>query len=133
MGEAAPQHGGGPPDAAVLRLDAGVGRLAEVRRFVRARARGLGADEETVADLVQAVDEWVCNVTLHGYGGGSGPVEVEIDADGDGIIARVRDAAPPFDPSSVAPFDPTVPLEWRRPGGMGIHLIRAISDRFTHR
>jgi len=42
-----------------LRIDADIGRLGDVRRFVRETAPALGADERAVVDLVQAVDEWV--------------------------------------------------------------------------
>jgi serine/threonine-protein kinase RsbW len=119
--------------AAVLDTEARVSRLAEVRAFVREAARRLGGDETQVADLVQAVDEWVTNVAVHGYGGDGGPLEVEIERDASGLVVRVRDAAPSFDPADAPAFDRTVPLEQRRPGGMGVHLIREITDRFTHR
>jgi len=119
--------------AAVLDIEARVERLADVRAFVREAARRLGADETRVGDLVQAVDEWAANVARHGYGGNGGPLAVEIDRDAGDLVVRIRDAAPPFDPADAPAFDRSVPLEHRRPGGMGIHLIREITDRFTHR
>jgi hypothetical protein len=51
---------------ATLRIEADLARLKDVRRFVRDVAPGLGADEAAVLDLVQAVDEWVTNVVVHG-------------------------------------------------------------------
>jgi serine/threonine-protein kinase RsbW len=120
------------PDA-VLDIDARVERLAEVRAFVRRTGRASGASEEQVADLVQAVDEWATNVAVHGYRGAGGPLRLEIAGDRDRLVVRIRDAAPAFDPADAPPFDPAVPLEQRRLGGMGIHLIRQIADRFTHR
>jgi serine/threonine-protein kinase RsbW len=118
---------------AILHGDARVARLAEVRAFVRETARAGGVDEIVIADLVQAVDEWVTNVAVHGYRGEGGPLTVEIDRDAARIVVRVRDGAPAFDPADAPRFDPTVPLERRAPGGMGIHLIRDITQRFTHR
>ena len=120
-----------PP--ATLRIEADLARLKDVRRFVRDTAPGLGADEAAVRDLVQAVDEWVTNVVVHGYEGRGGPVEVELARSGDEIVARVRDAAPAFDPGTAPAFDPDLPLERRPAGKMGIHLIRALCDRFEHR
>jgi anti-sigma regulatory factor (Ser/Thr protein kinase) len=116
-----------------LRIDADVERLKDVRRFVREVAPGLGADEAAVRDLVQAVDEWVTNVIVHGYRGAGGPIEVELGRSGDEIVARVRDAAPAFDPGTAPSFDPELPLERRPVGKMGIHLIRELCDRFEHR
>ncbi|HEX5590307.1 MAG TPA: ATP-binding protein [Candidatus Limnocylindrales bacterium] len=120
-----------PP--AMLRIEADVARLRDVRRFVREVAPGLGADEAAVLDLVQAVDEWVTNVIVHGYRGAGGPIEVELERVGDEIVARVRDVAPAFDPATAPVFDPNLPLERRPAGKMGIHLIRELCDRFEHR
>jgi serine/threonine-protein kinase RsbW len=120
-------------DPATFRIDASVDRLKDVRRFVRETAPGLGADEPAVRDLVQAVDEWVTNVIVHGYRGEGGPIEVELLRSGDEIVARVRDAAPAFDPGTAPAFDPDLPLERRPAGKMGIHLIRELCDRFEHR
>jgi serine/threonine-protein kinase RsbW len=121
------------PSPATLRIEADVGRLKDVRRFVRDVAAGLGADDAATGDLVQAVDEWVTNVIVHGYRGGGGPIEVELGRSGDEIVARVRDAAPAFDPGTAPSFDPDLPLEQRPVGKMGIHLIRELCDRFEHR
>jgi len=52
-----------------LHVTASLEVLAEVRAFVRSTTRALGADRRTVGALVQAVDEWVTNVVVHGYGG----------------------------------------------------------------
>ena len=116
-----------------MRCAGDVAELAGVRAFVRRSATALGADEAAVGDIVQAVDEWVTNVAVHGYRGVGGPVEVELARDEAGIVVRIRDRAPVFDPATAPAFDPSVPLERRPPGGMGIHLINAITDHFTHR
>jgi anti-sigma regulatory factor (Ser/Thr protein kinase) len=120
-------------EGSVLRCGGDVAELAGVRAFVRRSAATLGADEAATDDIVQAVDEWVTNVALHGYRGAGGPVEVELARDEAGIVVRVRDRAPAFDPAGAPAFDPAVPLERRRPGGMGIHLIREVTDQFVHR
>jgi serine/threonine-protein kinase RsbW len=116
-----------------LTLDVGVDRLADVRAFVRDAAPSLGADEVAVADLVQAVDEWVTNVVTHGYREGHGPVEVELARDGTSVVVHVRDRAPAFDPRTAPPFDASLPLARRRPGGMGIHLIHTLMDSMERR
>ena len=121
------------PSASTLHLDCDPAHLARVRAFVRAEAAALGADDEAVCDLVQAVDEWVTNVGRHGYRGSRGPVEIEIDRDGAEIVVNVRDRAPVFDPADAPPFDPSVPLDRRRPGGMGIYLMRALMGSIGHR
>ena len=36
-----------------------------------------------------------------------------------------------FDPSTLPPVDVDLPMAERRPGGLGLHLVRAIVDRIT--
>lgn len=115
---------------ATLRIEADLARLKDVRAFVREAAPGLGADQASIDNLVQAVDEWVANVIVHGYRGGAGPIEVSVGRGAGEIEVRVRDEAPAFDPDTAPAFDRTVPLEQRPFGKMGIHLIRELSDRF---
>lgn len=121
------------PGPASLRIVADIGRLREVRAFVRHEAARRGADEESTRDLVQAVDEWVTNVIVHGYRGQAGRIEVELGREDDEVVVRIRDDAPAFDPATAPPFDPSLPLERRPHGKMGIHLIRELCDRFEHR
>lgn len=116
-----------------LRLDVDLSRLADVRAFVRASVRDLGADRGAEGDIVLAVDEWVTNVVRHGYGGGHGPLEVDVDLEGSDIVVHVRDRAPVFDPATAPPFDPARPLHERRPGGMGIHLMYDLMASVEHR
>ncbi len=122
---------GGKSDTITISAD--VAQLAGVRAFVREHVAAAGGDAETAADLVQAVDELVCNVVGHGYGGRPGIVEVAFVASPTEIGFRIRDDAPPFDPTAlpVPPLDR--PLAERRLGGMGVHLARTLTDGFDHR
>jgi serine/threonine-protein kinase RsbW len=122
-----------PPAEPTITIAAGVDELAGVRAFVRAQVATVGGDDEMTADLVQAVDELVCNVVGHGYAGRPGTIEVAFLETPDEIAFRIRDDAPPFDPTAVPEPPLDLPLERRRLGGMGIHLARALTDGFDHR
>lgn len=124
---------GGSSDGAMLRIPADVNELVRVRQFVRDYARGTGADPRTTSDLVQAVDESVCNSIVHGYKGGPGAVEVEVARNGSSIVVHLRDEAPPFDPTTIPPPDVTKPLEEQRMGGLGVLLARELTDSVTYR
>ena len=119
------------PDS--ITIVAGDGQLASVRAFVRERVAAAGGDAETAADLVQAVDELVCNIVEHGYAGQPGTVEVAFVESPDDLAFRIRDDAPPFDPTAVPDPPLDLPLAQRRLGGMGIHLARTLTDSFDHR
>jgi serine/threonine-protein kinase RsbW len=115
-----------------LRIPADLDRLAEVRGLVREVAAASEAPAACMDDLVQAVDEAASNVIRHGYGGGPGWLDVAAELVDDRIEVTLEDAAPAFDPAGVPEPDLSVPPEHRRPGGMGIHLIRLAMDSVRH-
>jgi serine/threonine-protein kinase RsbW len=116
-----------------LRMPADVNQLAAVRAFIRQEAKRAGADPDTIADVVQAVDESVTNVIVHGYGGAEGEIEVEVERAGASLIVRLRDQARPFDPTLVPDPDTSLPLERRPLGGMGVFLTRELTDAVSYR
>ena len=90
------------------------------------------------ADLVQAVDESVTNVIVHGYDGRPGAIDITVSSvlagpDAVQLVVTIRDDAPCFDPNGFIPADLTKPLAERPPHGLGIHLTRSCVDRIGHR
>lgn len=116
-----------------LSVSAQLSNLAVIRCFVDDTASALGCDREKIDDMVLAVDEYVTNIITHGYRKQPGSIEIEVNKKGEGLVVRVRDQAPLFDPTKTPPPDLTVPLEHRRLGGLGIHLIRSSVDRMSYR
>ena len=115
-----------------LRVPADLDRLAAVRALVRDVANAADAPVACMDDLVQAVDEAATNVIVHGYRGDPGWLDVTAELDGDRIVVTLEDAAPTVDPTLVPEPDLTVRPEHRRPGGMGVHLMRLAMDELTH-
>ena len=120
-------------DDDVLRIPANLDRLASVREFVRNHAHRHGADHEAVNDLTQAIDESVTNAIVHGYRGSEGFVEVALDVRGGEIVAQIRDAAPPFDPTTVPSPDMSLPIDKRPFHGLGVHLMRELTDSMSYK
>jgi serine/threonine-protein kinase RsbW len=116
-----------------LRIEADLARLADLREFVRAQARAGSAPIDCLDDLVQAVDEAATNVITHGYRGAHGWIDVDIALEDGRFVVTLEDAAPSFDPTSVPEPDLSVPPLARRPGGMGVHLIRMGTDQVSYR
>jgi serine/threonine-protein kinase RsbW len=115
-----------------LRLPAELSRLAEVRALVRDVAERGDAPAVCLDDLVQAVDEAATNIIVHGYRGASGELEIEAGIEDDRVIVTLLDRAPAFDPTTVPEPDLATAPEQRRPGGMGVHLIRQAMDEVRH-
>jgi len=114
------------------RFKADLGRLADIRDFVRESAETLGVSSDILDDLRLAVDEAVTNIVLHGYDG-AGDVDIDIAVRENDLVIRLRDGAPPFDPISATP-DSLAPAEERTsPGGFGLYLIRQTMDEIGYR
>ena len=109
-----------------LRLPARADRLRLVRAAADQVARFCNTDATWSADLVMAVDEACQNVIRHAYGarGESGGMVIEFVRKEDVLEVNIMDFAPPVDPETIKPRD----LGDVRPGGLGVHLIRAACD-----
>lgn len=116
-----------------VRVPAELERLAEIRAVVRDIARGCEAPADCIDDLVQAVDEAATNIIVHGYRGASGEIELTAELVADDIVITLTDTAAPYDPTTVPPPDLTITPAQRRPGGMGVHLMRLATDSLVHR
>jgi serine/threonine-protein kinase RsbW len=111
-----------------LTVDANLDQLQEVRAFIDEAGQNLGLTETAMADLRLVVDEAVTNIVLHGYEGQPGPIEIQMKADGRSVIIRLRDRAKTFDPAQVSKPQLETALKDRAFGGMGIFLIRKMTD-----
>ena len=123
----------GEEQAGRFRIAAELKNLSAMRRFVEDNARALGAGKECIADLIQAVDEAATNVIMYGYKYGPGPIELEIAREGEQLLIMLRDEAPHFDPTTVPPPDLSTPLQERRLGGLGVYLMRTLTDSLSYR
>lgn len=81
-----------------------------------------------------ALEELATNVINHGFGEEGHEFEIEISSSPDKVIVNVIDGARPFNPLE-APPDPNVeaPLDERPIGGLGVFLVRKISDEMFYR
>ena len=81
-----------------------------------------------------ALEELATNVIKHGFGEEGHEFEIEISSSPEKVVVNVTDGARPFNPLE-APPDPNVeaPLEDRPIGGLGVFLVRKISDEMFYR
>ncbi|MDW5441222.1 ATP-binding protein [Polaromonas sp. SM01] len=94
-------------------------------------------DASSCHDLQLIVEEACVNVMHHAYPAGqAGPLSLEVrvvhQAHQGGprrIVLTLEDQGRPFDPLLVAPVDASAAVEARALGGLGVHLIRQLSDR----
>ena len=111
-----------------LSVEASLDNLQGIRSYIDRVGASLGVNESALGDLRLAVDEAVTNVVIHGYAETGGIVELHMQADGDAVVIRIRDRAKTFDPSQVKSPALDTALKDRPFGGMGIFLIRKMTD-----
>jgi phosphoserine phosphatase RsbU/P len=88
-----------------------------------------GLPAATMAELRIVCDEIVSNVIAYGYPEGRpGDIDVRLELAGSRLVVTVSDDGVSFNPLAVAPPDTTLPLEHRQLGGLGIHLVRSLTD-----
>ena len=81
-----------------------------------------------LAEFKIVVDEAVTNIILHSDGGKGNELEITIAPLDDAIEIIIRDQAAPFNSSAVVEPMLNNPLEDRPYGGMGLYLIRKLTD-----
>lgn len=117
---------------AFLRIAANVDNLAEMRDFVEQAAINMGASRKCVEDMVLAMDEAATNIIVHGYRGEPGFIEISVAYDGRALKVTLQDQAPLFDPRCVPEPLLTLPLEERPLGGLGVYIMRALTNELHY-
>ncbi len=104
--------------------------LAPIRTAVDSLAQNTGFDRAAAGHIALAIDEAICNVIRHGYGGrADGEVTVSLwpveeRSEPVALWIEIEDRAKQVDPALIAPRN----LDDVRPGGLGVHLIRELMD-----
>jgi len=116
----------------LLTLTASLERLPEVLEAVGGAAIAAGLPEARCDHLALAVEEAFVNICRHAYAGNAGRIDVRVGHRQGEVSIELADEGPPFDPLATAAPDPDRPLDDRTPGGMGIMLLKTITDEVRY-
>src|SRR5262249_41539980 len=106
-----------------------ISEVDRVHRSVSQFCREHGLSSEVEGDLGLALEEILVNVIRHGHPeGGKHEIQVQLALEQDCVIATVEDDGMPFNPLEAPEPDLDSPIETRPIGGLGIHLVRSITD-----
>ncbi len=84
-----------------------------------------------LADLV--IEELVTNTIKYGYADRAPHcIHVGVDFTAERLAIEIRDDGQAFDPLALAAPDITLAAEERDIGGLGIHLVRQMTDSLTY-
>lgn len=83
--------------------------------------------------MLVVLDELLSNTIVYGFAGrAGGEVTVEAVLRTDRVCVTLTDDGRPFDPFGRAAPDTALPVEERRIGGLGIHLVRHMMDEVSY-
>ena len=111
-----------------LTVNASLENLQMVRQYIEQASSRLGVSPEILGDLLLVVDEAVTNVIIHGYDDSEGVVKLHMETEGSSVIISIQDQAKDFDANMVNAPKLDTALKDRPFGGMGIFLIRKMTD-----
>lgn len=118
----------------VFELKNDIRELAALSRHLETLGRQAEIPARTLLELNLALDELFTNIITYGFPqGGEHRIRFQLQADPRRLRVVIEDDGVPFDPVACPPADPPCPLEDRRVGGLGLHLVRNLMDEMSYR
>jgi anti-sigma regulatory factor (Ser/Thr protein kinase) len=114
------------------RLPRAISSLDEMFAFLAECFEGNGVDEKSAFCINLAAEELFTNMVRHNVGSGDS-ISVETEISPERILFRLTDSdVEPFDPDSAATAKVDAPIEERKPGGLGLHLVRSMVNEVKY-
>jgi len=124
---------GGPSTTAEWTIALDLPAYAAIEAEVVAFLHDHGVDASAVFASQLVVEETVRNLIEHtGADPAVDTATIRLQVEPEAVIVRIEDGRPPFDPFDAPRLDAGAPLEERRAGGMGLHLVRELTDALSY-
>jgi serine/threonine-protein kinase RsbW len=115
----------------VIRND--VAELATLRSELESISAKFGVPEKSLIQLQIALDEIASNVIKYGwYDGGNHELCIRITGRRDRIEVEIVDDGRAFDPRQAPTPARALPGARRRPGGVGLHMVKQLVDNLEY-
>jgi anti-sigma regulatory factor (Ser/Thr protein kinase) len=106
--------------------------LESIDAFVRAYAADHAFDDGTIFVINFVIEEIFTNMVKY-QPSTVNDVSIELSGDPHTLKIRMVDSGVEyFDPTDAPPVDTSKPLAERRPGGLGVHLVKQYVDEFSY-
>jgi len=115
-----------------MTCEACIDNLEEVINFVDGCADRSGLTGIKKNKMLIAVEEAFVNICHYAYPGDEGKVELACGGDGDDFVVEITDNGVPFNVMTLPDPDTTSDVMGRKIGGLGIYLIRKLTDDVSY-
>jgi anti-sigma regulatory factor (Ser/Thr protein kinase) len=124
---------GSAPAALDLRIVNRLGEIRSVTSGVDAFLTYYGIAVTTRRTVSMVLDELLANIVSHAYSDAADHwIDVRTTLDDQRLAITIEDDGTAHDPFSHPTPDTTLPLEARRRGGLGVHLVRSTMDEVAY-
>jgi anti-sigma regulatory factor (Ser/Thr protein kinase) len=117
---------------AEITVPARVDLLADILGFVENAARDAELDVKQKNIINIAVEEIFVNIAQYAYPSGEGYISVSVSLDADKFVIEFRDSGTPYNPLAKPDPDTSMPTEKREPGGLGIYMVKKLTDDVSY-
>lgn len=101
--------------------------LSRMPELVAQLAERQALSADVVFGMNVALDEMLSNIIKYGYTDDAiHEIHVRLSVSDRMLVAEIEDDGQPFDPCAAGPVDVDAPLEERKVGGLGIHIVRTL-------
>lgn len=117
-----------------LVLPARLENLELMLKFIKEAAAALGFDDKKINQIQLASEEVLVNIINYAYPDKNGNIEINYSVkEPKGLEVEILDWGILFNPLELPQPDITAPIEDRKIGGLGIHLVRKIMDEVSYK
>ena len=106
--------------------------LEAVFAFVQPLLGERGVAEADAYAILMTIEEFFTNMIKYNAAG-TGRLVLEVECGAEGVTCRLSDPdSERWDPTQAPDANIDLPVEQRRPGGLGIHLVRRMVDAIEY-
>jgi serine/threonine-protein kinase RsbW len=122
-----------PPSTTNLVIGNDIAQLAILSQAMERFGREHAVAPKSLVQLQVALDEIVSNVIKYAWPeGGSHEIRVRVTFDSGTMTIEVADDGRSFDPRRAPPPEHLPAGQRRRPGGVGLHMVKQFMDSFEY-
>ncbi len=115
-----------------LITDAKVDNLDEVLIFVDEQLEEVGCSMSNQIVIDTVIEEIFVNIAYYAYGGQAGPATVQTEITHDMVELTFIDNGEQYDPLAKPDPDLKIPFSQRKPGGLGIFIVKKSMDEVKY-
>lgn len=115
-----------------LTVDASLEKIDEVTDFANAFLEEIRCPAKAQSQLDVVIDEIFSNIANYAYPEKKGQAEVLLEQQGEAVVLTFKDSGIPYNPLEHSDPNVNAPLEEREVGGLGIFMVKKMSDSLTY-